>query len=90
MAKDNTRFTHESLQDAKSIKALLAALTKGFAKGELILGEDEDELVLAPHGLMTVRLKAEREGGRSQVNLRVSWTDEAATLPKKGSLKITS
>ncbi|SEP62863.1 amphi-Trp domain-containing protein [Thalassovita taeanensis] len=90
MAKETTRFTHESLHDAKTIKSLLAALTKGFSKGELTLSDEQDELVLHPSGLMTVRIKAEREDGQCKVNLRVSWTDQPSQSIAKGTPKIVS
>lgn len=69
------RFSHESLQDAKTIKTLLSALSKGFAKGELSLGDDAETMSLLTAELMTLRLKGERVDGRCTVSLRVSWTD---------------
>ena len=88
MAKGTTRFQHESLQDAKSIRTLLAALAKGIGKNELRLGDDEDELVLHPQGLMTLRIKAEHEDGRSQVNLRVTWREADESKPSKSTPRI--
>ncbi|MCV6584237.1 MAG: amphi-Trp domain-containing protein [Marinibacterium sp.] len=90
MGGSNTRFSHESLQDAKTIKSLISALGKGFAKGSLTLGDGGDELVLHPDGLMTVRIKAERENGQCQVNLRVSWADGDAPSPRRDSPRIDS
>ena len=72
------RFSHESLQDAKTIKTLLTALSKGFAKGEMSLGDDEDTLVLQTADLMTLRLKGERTDRRCTVSLRISWADPEA------------
>ncbi|MGI3163537.1 amphi-Trp domain-containing protein [Pseudooceanicola sp. 200-1SW] len=90
MANGNARFSHESLQDAKTIKTLLTALSKGFAKGELILGDEDDELVLKTAQLMTLRLKAERDEGRCEVTLRVSWSDPSAPEARKGKPRIES
>lgn len=90
MGGSNKRFTHESLQDAKTIKSLLSALSKGFAKGEMTLGDDDEEFVLKTASLMTVRIKAEREDGRSEVSLRVSWADPAEPAPRKGNPRIES
>ncbi|MBN7783312.1 amphi-Trp domain-containing protein [Ponticoccus gilvus] len=72
------RFSHESLQDAKTIKTLLSALTKGFGKGEMTLSDDDDSLVLQTGELMTVRIKGERAEGRCSVGLRISWADPEA------------
>lgn len=90
MASDNARFTHESLENAKNIKELLNALSKGFAKGEMTLGDGDDELVLKTGGLMEVKIKAAREGGRCKVDLRVVWNDPDAKRPNKDALKIVS
>ena len=77
------RFSHESLQDAKTIKALLTALSKGFAKGEMTLSDEDDALVMKTGDLMTLRIKGERAEGRCSVNLRISWADPEA--PEKGT-----
>lgn len=90
MSNPDKRFTHESLQDAKTIKSLLSSLAKGFSKGEMTLGDDDDELVLRTDGLMTVRIKAEREDGRCEVSLRVSWADPDAPAQQKGMPRIES
>ena len=82
------RFSHESLQDAKTLKTLLNELAKGFGKGELALGDGAEELVLKSGGLMNLRVKAEREGGRCQVSLRVSWPDPDAPPPRRDAPRI--
>lgn len=69
------RFSHESLQDAKTIKALLTALPKGVAKGEISLGNEDDLLLMQTAGRMPLRLQGERLDGRCTVSLRVSWAD---------------
>lgn len=88
---DNNRFTHESLQDAKTIKTLLNALSRGFSKGEMTLGDDDHELVLETADLMNVRIKGERTDGQCTVNLRVTWTDPKATpVVQKGKPRVES
>lgn len=89
MSDGNTRFSHESLQDAKTIKTLLTALSKGFANGEMTLGDEADEMVLKTSDLMNVRIKGEREEGQCTVSLRVTWSDP--TVPaasRKGKPRI--
>lgn len=90
MSEQNRRFSHESLQDPKTIKTLLSSLAKGFSKGELSLGDDDGELVLQTGGLMNLRLKAEREDGRCEISLRVYWSDPEETAPSKGQPRIDS
>ncbi|WP_424927275.1 amphi-Trp domain-containing protein [Amaricoccus tamworthensis] len=85
------RFTHESLQDAKTIKSLLNALSRGFSKGEMTLGDEDNELLLETADLMTVRIKGERTDGQCAVSLRVTWPDPKTTPgPKKGKPRIES
>ncbi|MEM9635339.1 MAG: amphi-Trp domain-containing protein [Pseudomonadota bacterium] len=81
-------FRHESIQSRKSIKALLEAVTKGIGKGELTLGDGEDELVMEPGGLITLRVRAERSNGSNRIDLRLTWTETTETPPKKGDLKV--
>ncbi|MBV7393096.1 amphi-Trp domain-containing protein [Mameliella sediminis] len=91
MSENNKRFTHESLQDAKTIKTLLTALSKGFGKGEMTLGDEDDEFVLQTADLMNVRIKGEREDGRCTVSLRVTWDDPATpTTSRKNKPRIES
>lgn len=83
------RFNHESLQDAKTIKTLLNALSKGISKGELRLSDDDQELVMETAELMTLRIKAERTEGRCSVSLCVTWADpEARLATSKGKPRI--
>ena len=90
MTDGNGRFSHESLQDAKTIKTLLTALAKGFAKGEMVLGDEDDALVLRAAGLMTVRIKGEREDGNCEFNLRVRWSDPTDPASPKEKPRIES
>ena len=58
--------------------------------GEMTLGDDEEELVLQTAELMNVRIKATREDGQCQFNLRVSWSDPDAPTQGQGAPKIKS
>lgn len=90
MSSSNKQFSHESLQDAKTVKSLLTALAKGFGNKEITVGDDADELVMKTADLMTVRIKAEREGNACQVNLRVSWSDHSEIKPATGAPRVTT
>ncbi|WP_300534686.1 amphi-Trp domain-containing protein [uncultured Mameliella sp.] len=90
MSDDKGRFSHESLQDAKTIKTLLTALAKGFSKGEMTLGDEDDELVLKTAGLMNLRIKGERQDGQCEVSLRVTWADPAEPATRKEKPRIDS
>lgn len=90
MAESDARFIHESLQDAKTVKTLLNALSKGFAKGEMTLSDEENELVLQTANLVNLRIKAARENGHCSVNLRVTWAEpDSGTDVQKQKPQIT-
>jgi amphi-Trp domain-containing protein len=88
MQNGDGSFRHESIQNRKSIKALLEAVTKGIGKGELTLSDDDDEIVMEPGGLITLRLRAERANGSNRIDLRLTWTETAESPGGKGDLKI--
>jgi len=83
MSQPDGKFRHESLQDRKTIKALLAALTKGIGSGKITLSDGDKDLVLPVDGLLTLRIKADRSDGACRVDLRISWTEDSATETKK-------
>lgn len=82
MSQPDGKFRHESLQDRKTIKALLNALTKGIGSGNITLSDGDKELILPIEGLMTLRIKADRSDGACRVDLRISWTEETAAKSK--------
>ncbi|MBY8974510.1 amphi-Trp domain-containing protein [Rhodobacteraceae bacterium NNCM2] len=88
MSNSDGKFRHESLQNRKTIKALLEAVTKGIAKGELTLNDDGNELTLVPDGLLTLRIKADKADGNCRLDLRLSWSEESATPQNKKAPKI--
>jgi amphi-Trp domain-containing protein len=54
----------------------------------LTLGDGEDELVMEPGGLITLRVRADRSNGSNRIDLRMTWTETAETPAKKGDLKV--
>ncbi|WP_346895771.1 amphi-Trp domain-containing protein [uncultured Roseibium sp.] len=88
MTNGDGSFRHESIQSRKSIKALLEAVTKGIGKGELTLSDGEDELVMEPGDLITLRVRAERSEGSNRIDLRLTWTEAAEAPRSKGELKV--
>lgn len=90
MGASDRQFLHESLQNAKTVKALLTALAKGFSNREITVGDDADELVMKTADLMTVRIKADRQGPDCQLSVRVSWTDPSQSKPETGAPRISS
>lgn len=84
MSSSEGKFLHESLQDRKSIKSLLEALTKAIGKGEVVLSDGDDELTLPVDKLLTLRIKANRSNGNCVIGVKLSWAEEIR-LPKAQS-----
>lgn len=82
----NSSFRHESLQDAKSIKALLQAITDGMASGKLDLSDSDGSVTLEPSGLMRLKVTAKQEDGRHKLDVRISWQG-SEDMTKDKSLK---
>ena len=80
-------FTHESLQDAKSIGQYLRRIAEGLESGTLEFSDDRGEFLLRPKGLLGLELRAKRKGSRARIHLRVSWTEEN-TRTRPESLEI--
>lgn len=77
-------FNHESLQDRKTIKKYLRAITDGMAKGSLSLANGGDELKLSPDGLIHLRVDVSGEDGQKELSIKLDWK-EKSTQPKSVS-----
>jgi amphi-Trp domain-containing protein len=80
-------FRHESLQDAKTIKGILKALTEGMASGKLSFSDADDSIELHPAGLMNLKITARQEDNLNRVNIRITWQSEDNTSGNK-SIKV--
>ena len=87
MKQDKQSFQHESLQDAKSIKKMLTAISEGIAKGKLKFSDEEDEILFQPEGLMKLKISAAQDGYQQRFNIKVSWQLESDKTTNK-TLKI--
>jgi hypothetical protein len=74
------KFEFDSVQDEKSIKAFLAALTEGFGKGRVVLRSEAEEIALAPGPLMSFAVKAKRKDGESKLTIKISWKDAKSPI----------
>ncbi|WP_424985443.1 amphi-Trp domain-containing protein [Microbulbifer sp. S227A] len=88
MANSDGKFLHESLQDRKSVKSLLEALTKAIGKGEITLSDGDDDLGLPLDDLLTLRIKANRSDGNCVVNIRLSWSEDSQAPRDRGKPSI--
>jgi amphi-Trp domain-containing protein len=81
------QFKHESLQDKKSIQAILKSLAKAIAKGELNFSDQDGEIVMEPKGLLNLKISARKQDGEQRLDLRVSWRTQEKAL-KKATLTV--
>ena len=88
MRNDKKTFTHLSLQDAKSIKPILEAISKGLNKGELRFKNDDDEITLKPDGLLRLKVSASKSVNRNKLNIKISWETADSTSDRADSLEI--
>ncbi len=85
--KQHTRFRHESLQDNDSIRDFLKAISSAFAKGELLLEDEDGRLQMTPEGLLRLKVTASQEDDRNRLDIRVTWQNET-DIPVKKKIKV--
>ncbi len=83
MKQEKKSFRHESLQDAKSIEKILAAISESLGKGKLKFSDEEDEITFQPEGLMKLKLSAAQDGNEQRFNIKVSWQLDSDELKNK-------
>ena len=69
-------FKHESLQDRRSIKKYLKAVTDGVSKGTLSLSDDTNDLTLSPDGLIRLNVEVRGERDRRELNITLDWKED--------------
>ncbi len=88
MAKRKQRFHYQSLQDSRSIQAILKAVTAGIAKGKLTFSDEDEKIVMKPEGMLELKISATQEGDRNRFNIRVSWQTDSGKSDKKKNLSV--
>ena len=89
MKRGKLSFRHESLQDSKTIKGVLKALTDGLASGKLSFSDADDSIELEPRGLMNLKITASQEDNLNKVNIRITWQSEEKAKSNK-AVKVKS
>ncbi|MCW8963644.1 MAG: amphi-Trp domain-containing protein [Gammaproteobacteria bacterium] len=90
MRQSKNSFRHDSLQDTKSIRKILEAVTEGIEKGKLVFSDEDDKIVMKPDGLLELKLTASQEDNRQRVNIRISWQEESKKKGSKKRLSVSS
>ena len=88
MRNGKKNFRHQSLQDDKSIQAILKAITSGIAKGKITFSDEDDKIVMRPEGLLDLKVTAAQEDNRNRFNIRISWQVDDSSEKKKKSLSV--
>lgn len=79
MAKKNSSFEHESLQDRDAIISYLKAITDGFKKGAIEFSDEEDEFVLKPEKLANLRIKANQSKKGQELRIKINWSSDQSS-----------
>jgi len=84
-------FEHVSLQDRKSIKKYLKAVTEGVGNGMLSLADNDGDITLSPEGLIRLNVRVRRLRERRELHIMLDWKeqDDSAT-DDSGTLIITA
>lgn len=90
MRQRKVSFRHESLQDPKSIRDILKAVTAGIGKGKVTFSDEDDEMVMEPAGLLNLKITASQEEQRQRINIRITWETEDTGTVRKKPLKVSS
>ncbi len=76
MAEEIDDFRHESLQDCETIVRYINAISEGFQNGHLVLGNNGNDIVLEPWGMLKLDLKARRKDGKIKLSVKISWKEK--------------
>ncbi|HEB95798.1 MAG TPA: amphi-Trp domain-containing protein [Sedimenticola thiotaurini] len=90
MKQGKKSFRHESLQDRRSVRAILEALVEGIDKGRIRFSDDDDEILMEPAGLLHLKLRATQEEERHRLTLRISWQVEGEGDKGRRRLRVTA
>jgi len=90
MRQGKISFRHESLQDRKTIRDILAAINQGIGKGKLSFSDEDDRIVMEPRGLLHLKLTASQEDDRQRIDIRITWQKENRQTKKNKTLAVTS
>jgi amphi-Trp domain-containing protein len=86
--KKTGEFDFEFVGDGESIVKYLKALTEGFAKKQLVLGNEKKQLLFEPQGLVEFKVKAKRRNRDNKISIKFSWKENGQGTSSKKPLVI--
>jgi len=88
MAKKTDYFEHESLQDKDSVINYLKALTRGIEKGEILISDEDETLLMSPNNLTLMTIKASKSKKEQSLRLKLKWKSQKEDDPDSAPLFI--
>ena len=87
--KKQHRFTHESLQDSRSITKIIESLAQGMERGKLTFHENSGEITLKPEGLLNFKIKISQEEEYQEIKLQIRWRKKGKKRQSREKLILT-
>jgi amphi-Trp domain-containing protein len=81
--KKRGEFELEFLGDSESVSKYLNALSEGFSKASLVLGNKKTQVMFEPQGLIDFRIKAKRRKNENKISIKFGWKSEEGKKKKK-------
>jgi amphi-Trp domain-containing protein len=85
---DDQKFKYEAVQDSQALVEYLQALTEGFAKGEMVFTQNQEQLVFKPRGMIGFTVKAEFKGNTRKLTLKFGWKEKETDDQRRSPLSI--
>jgi len=89
--KTEDLFSHESLQNRKTIIKYLKAINDGIAKGALSFADDTGEITLTPDGVIRLKVNVLKQDNARELQISFNWKEKDATKERDpGTLTISA
>ena len=74
--KTEDLFSHESLQNRKTIIKYLKAINEGIAKGALSFADDTGEITLIPDGVIRLKVNVLKQDNTRELQISFNWKEK--------------
>jgi len=72
-------FSHESLQDRKTIIKYLKTISDGIHKGAFSFADDNSEITLTPEGVIRLKVNVLRQDNKRELQISFNWSESERT-----------
>ena len=77
--KTENIFSHESLQDRKTIIKYLKTINDGIAKGALSFADDASEITITPDGVIRLKVNILKQDNKRELQISLNWKETDST-----------